>query len=168
MHGGAVKKRTFVITVLAVLATAWSVFIGTRAIVGTTASLRDGGAAACAPSAMEMRAGSDISALIADLAEPDYPDWASGRKRDPMVPYKAPPVRRSTSTTAPTAPPPSYRVKAVFLDQDPTAVLLVGERTVTVRVGDTVRGERVIAIDAGGVTIEGEAGARRFAFSPSN
>lgn len=167
MYGGAVKTRTFVITVLAVVATAWSVFIGTRAIVGTTASLRGGGAAAHASSATAMRAGSEISALIADLAEPDYPDWASGRKRDPMVPYKAP-VRRSTSTTSPTPPPPSYQVKAVFLDQDPTAVLLIGERTVTVRVGDTVRGERVIAIDAGGVTIEGEAGARRFAFSPSN
>jgi hypothetical protein len=56
---------------------------------------------------------------------------------------------------------PSYEVKAVFLDRDPTAVLLTGGRTVIVRVGDVVNGERVVAIDASGVTIEGDEGARR-------
>jgi hypothetical protein len=164
-----VKERTFVITVVAVLATAGSVFIGARAIVGTTATLRDGRSTARASSRTEMRQGSEIAALVADLEGPDYPAWAAGGKRDPMVPYRPPaPVRTTTQQEPPRTPPPTYEVSAVFLDADPTAVLLVSGRTVTVRVGDTVNGERVIAIDAGGVTIEGEAGARRFAYSPSN
>jgi hypothetical protein len=165
-----VKKRTFVITVLAVLATAGSVFIGTRAIVGTAASLRDGRATARAASGAGAQKGTEVAALIADLEGPEYPDWSVGRRRDPLVPYRAP-VRRTTTTTpreAPKPPPPTYEVKAVFLDEDPTAVLLVRGETVTVRVGDRVNGERVIAIDGGGVTIEGEAGPRRFAYSPSN
>jgi hypothetical protein len=166
-----VKRSTFVITVLAVLATAGSVFIGTRAIVGTAASLRNGGATARAASAADMQAGAEVAALIADLEGPEYPDWAAGHKRDPLVPYRAPAPPRPSTTTTPTPPeppPPSYEVRAVFLDEDPTAVLWIGGRTVTVRVGESVNGERVIAIDAGGVTIEGEAGARRFAYSPSN
>jgi hypothetical protein len=163
-----VNQRTFVITVVAVLATAGSVFIGARAIIGTTEALRSGRSAARAASRAETRQGTEIAALIADLEEPTYPDWASGGKRDPLVPYRPPAPARTTHREPPTPPPPSYQVSAVFLDADPTAVLVVGDRTVTVRVGDTVNGERVIAIDAGGVTIEGEAGARRFAYSPSN
>lgn len=85
-----------------------------------------------------------------------------------MAPYRAPARRTTTPQPEPATPPPTYyEVKAVFLDEDPTAVILVSGETATVRVGDMVNGERVIAIDAGGVTIEGDAGARRFALSPS-
>ena len=105
-------------------------------------------------------------ALIADLSEPNYPDWAVGRERDPMVPYK-PPVRRPAST--PRGPSrPDYKVKAVFLDQNPTAVILTGGETVIVRVGDTLNGDRVIAIETDGVIIESEAGTHLYTLSPSN
>jgi hypothetical protein len=164
LYGGDVKKRTFVITVLAVVATAGSVCIGARAIVGTTATLRNGGETA---RASETASGNEITALIADLSEPKFPEWAVGRERDPMVPYKPPVIRRTPTT--PRAPSrPNYTVKAVFLDQDPTAVILAGGETVIVREGDTVNGDRVIAIQADGVTIESEAGTHWYPFSPSN
>lgn len=160
------KKRTFVITVLAVLATAGSVSIGARAIVGTTATLRDGAATAQASQGGAGMGGSEVSALIADLSETDYPDWAVGRERDPMVPYR-PPVRRTAAT--PRGPSrPSYKVKAVFLDQDPTAVILTGGETVIVRVGDTLNGDRVIAIETEGVIIESEAGTQLYTLPLSN
>ena len=93
MYGGFVNKRTFAITVIAVVATAGSVSIGTRAIVGTTAALRNGGSSAHASEGAQVGSGNEITALIADLKEPNFPDWAVGRKRDPMVPYRAPVVR---------------------------------------------------------------------------
>lgn len=166
MYGGAVKKRTFVITVLAVVATAGSVFIGARAIVGTTATIRNGGSAAQA-SQGGAGSGNEITALIADLSEPDFPDWAVGRQRDPMVPY-SPPVVKTTTQTPRQPSRPSYRVTAVFLDRDPTAVILTKGETVIVRVGDAVNGNRVIAIEADGVTIESGAGTHKYPFSPSN
>jgi hypothetical protein len=167
LHGGDVKKRTFVITVIAVVATAWSVFIGARAIVGTTATLRDGGSSAQASEGGGAGLGNEITALIADMSERELPDWSVGRKRDPMVPYRAP-VVRTTSPTPREPSRPSYTVKAVFLDRDPTAVILAGGESVIVRVGDSVNGNRVIAIEADGVTIESGAGAHKYLLSPSN
>jgi hypothetical protein len=166
LHGGSVKKRTFVITVLAGLATAGSVLLGARAIVGTTATLRNGDSTAHASESGQSDSGKEISALIADLSDPEYPEWAVGRERDPMVPYtppaKPPPPRPSRPTR------PNYEVKAVFLDQDPTAVILAGGETVIVRAGDVVQGNRVISIESDGVTIESEAGIHKYPFSPSN
>ena len=161
------NKRTFVITVLAVVATAGSVFIGARAIVGTTASLRDAGSSAQASEGRRGGSGNEITALIADLSDRELPNWAVGRERDPMVPYH-PPVVRTTSPTPSRPSRPDYTVKAVFLDRDPTAVILTGGETVIVRVGDTVNGDRVLAIEADGVTIESEAGAYLYPLSPSN
>ena len=113
-----------------------------------------------------MDSGNEITALIADLSDPEYPEWAVGRERDPMVPYTPPPKPQPRRPSRPTRP--SYQVKAVFLDQDPTAVILTGGETVIVRAGDTVNGNRVIAIESDGVTIESEAGTHKYPFSPSN
>ena len=84
-----------------------------------------------------------------------------------MVAYKArpKPAEPARTETAPTRPTwPNYRVTAVLIDEDPRAFLDAGGQNITVKVGDEIRGGRVIAIEPDGVTIRGEAGTKKYPF----
>lgn len=160
------NRRTLIITIVAVAATGVSVIIGTRAIVGTAATLRHSNRAeAHSPGHLEIT-GSEVEALLEDLAAAHTPDEGGGPERDPMVPYKAP--KKPVSQTKPTIAKPKYKVTAVFIDADPTAVLIVNGVSVIVHVGDEVAGGRVVAIERDGVTIEGDAREQKVLYAPSN
>lgn len=161
------NSRALAITVVAVVATAISVVIGARAIMGTASTLRHTtGATEAAPGDLE-RTGSEIELLLDNMAMASETGSSEDTERDPMVPYKEP-RKPSSSAKTPVKPRgPSYKVSAVVIDeQDPTAVLLVNGESQIVRVGDRVEGGRVVAIEHGGVTIEGDDGQTKL-YEPS-
>lgn len=160
------NHRALAITIIAIVATAASVVIGARAIVGTAGTLRHStGTSEASPGSLE-QTGSEVEGLLEDLAEARTFEEQEVAERDPMVPYKAP--KPKSTPKKPAAPPkPTYKVMAVFIDDDSTALLAVSGKTVRVRVGDEVSGGRVIAIEEDGVTIEGEGGSRKYSPAPS-
>ena len=159
-------KRWTVITLVAVFATAISAFIGGRAIVGTAAGLRNPGQnTPIAPGDLETT-GAEIAALLSTLSGSVDSEAVAGELRDPMLPY-TPPKKPTPVATTPTPRRPSYVVKAVFIDANPTAIMFSGGRSIIVRIGDELDGGRVMAIENDGVTVEGEGGARKYPLSPS-
>ncbi len=160
------NSKTLGITIVAVIATGLSVVIGARAIVGTAATLRhttrsDQGS----PGQLEST-GVEIESLLEDLAAARTRDDAGGAERDPMVPYTPPKKPAAPKTSRPSRP--TYKVTAVFIDADPTAVLIVSGASQIVHVGDEVAGGRVVAIERDGVTIEGDSGQQKVEYVPSN
>jgi hypothetical protein len=160
-----VNSRALAITVIAVVATAISVVIGGRAIMGTAATMRQTSQREGASPGDLERTGSEIELLLEDMAQARMVE-GGGAERDPMVPYKEP--RKATPASRPTAPRgPSYKVTAVVIDQDPTAILMIDGVSKIVRVGETIEGGRVVAIESDGVTIEGDDGKTKL-YSPSD
>ncbi len=160
------NTRQLVLTAIALAVTAASVAVAARAIVGTAAAVRTSAMAAeAAPGEIEI-AGNEVAELLAELSEPYGPALADGDLRDPTVPYSAP--RKSSPPKRRAAPKkPVYRVAAVIIDEDPTAIVLVDGRAIAVRVGDELDGGRVTAIEAHGITVEGESGMKKYPYSPS-
>jgi hypothetical protein len=159
------KDKSKVFIVVIVVAVAISGYIGGKAIVGAAASLRNSDSEAAAPGEIETT-GSQATELLADMGGPDGKQTAPDITRDPLAPYTAPPPA-SDRAARPAARPaaPTYTVTAVFLDEDPTAILQAeGGRTI-VHVGDDVVGGRVTVIDQNGVTIEGANGTRTYPYS---
>ena len=158
------EGRPLMITVVVVAATILSAYLGTSAIVGTLATLRESASAAqAAPGDIEST-GDQVVALLGGLGAPDT--GAFDDLRDPMVPYQKPrPVARPAAPAQPRRP--SYEVAAVILDEsDPTAIVLEGGRSIIVREGDRLNGGRVTKIEADGVTVEDESGSVKYRYSP--
>jgi hypothetical protein len=160
------NRKTLTITVVAVVATALSVVIGARAIVGTAATLRHTTRSEEHTPGQLESTGIEVESLLEDLAAARTPDEAAGAERDPMVPYKPPKKPAPPKVTKPSRP--KYKVTAVFIDADPTAVLIVNGVSQIVHVGDEVTGGRVVAIEQDGVTIEGDSGRKKVEYAPSN
>jgi hypothetical protein len=160
------KGKVLLIVLVAVVATAASVFVGTRAITNAAS-----GGRAAAPSAEETtgeieNTGNEVATLVEDLEQAREAEAVTSKDRDPMTRHVAkpppPPVTTTTTTTAPRWP--SYTVTAVLLDEDPRAFLRSGDQSISVKVGDEINGGRVIAIEPDGVTIEGSAGTKKYPF----
>jgi len=161
------KGKTVLIVLVAVLATATSTFVATRAITGTVTDGRTATASAEADAGEIQNKGTEVALLVGDIEESSGEEAVTGDDRDPMVTYKAKPKPKPVATTtAPAAPRwPSYTVTAVLIGgDDPRAFLRLGGESISVKVGQEVTGGRVTAIEADGVTIEGEAGTKKFPF----
>ena len=63
------------------------------------------------------------------------------------------------------ASPMAYVVTAVFLDEDPTAVVVADGKRTIVHVGDELGGARVTSIGPEGVTIKGADGVHTYTYS---
>ena len=163
------KGKTVLIVLVAVLATAASTFVATRAITGTVADGRTAAASAeTGPGEIQSK-GTEVADLVGDIEEAASEDAVKRPDRDPLAIFRrrsTPKPAETTTSTTPSGPSwPSYKVTAVLVgDEDPRAFLKLGTENMTVRVGDEVRGGRVTAIESDGVTIEGEAGSRKFPF----
>ena len=160
------KGKTILIVTIAVLASATSAFIGVRAIATTVTSGRAVAAPAETSQGEIQNMGDELEELVTGLDGDDNGEAVTSSDRDPMVAYKAPPKPKRVSTTPqPTKPRwPSYRVTAVLIDEDPRAFLDAGGQNITVKVGDEIKGGRIIAIEHDGVTITGEAGTKKYPF----
>lgn len=163
------KGKTVLIVLVAVLATAASVIVGTRAIMGTATDGRTVSASAETDAGEIEIKGTEVVVAVVDIEESSDEEAVARDDRDPMVKYRAP--RRRESTTTPTPPEPaalqwpSYKVTMVVSgDDDPRAILSLGGESISVKVGDDITGGRVTAIESDGVTIEGEAGTRTYPF----
>lgn len=161
------KGKTVLIVVVAVLATAASTFVATRAITGSAQGGRIVAASAeTGPGEIQSK-GTEVALLMGDIDESSGEEAVTRDDRDPMVTYKAKPKPKPASTsTQPAAPRwPSYTVTAVLSGGvDSRAFLKLGGESISVRVGDEITGGRVISIEPDGVTIEGEAGTKTYPF----
>jgi len=159
------KGKTVLIVLVAVLATAGSTFVATRAITGTAGG---GRSASAETDAGEIQSkGTEVALLVEGMEESSGDEAMTRDDRDPMVTYKAKPKPKPAATsTAPATPRwPSYTVTAVLLGgDDPRAFLRLGGESISAKVGDEIAGGRVTAIESDGVTIEGEAGTKKFPF----
>lgn len=82
--------------------------------------------------------------------------------RDPFS-YSAP--RAVAAAAVPRPSEPDVRVLMTVVEADQSwAKLLVGKRSVSVSVGDTFQGKRVVKIDSGGVVLRGAGGETRLRF----
>jgi len=161
------KGKTVLIVLVAVLATATSTFVATRAITGTVTDGRTATASAEADAGEIQNKGTEVALLVGDIEGSSGEEAVTSGDRDPMVTYKAKPAPRPAATsTAPAAPRwPSYTVTAVLIGgDDPRAFLRLGGESISVKVGQEVTGGRVTAIESDGVTIEGEVGTKKFPF----
>jgi len=144
------KGKTVLIVFVAVLATAASAFVATRAITGTVA---DGRTVSAETDAGEIQSkGTEVALLVGDLQESSSEEAVTRDDRDPMVTYKAKPKPKPkpapTSTQPRTYRWPSYTVTAVLIDgEDPRAFLTLGSESISVKVGDEITGGRVTAIE---------------------
>ena len=165
------KGKTILIVLVAVLATAASTIVATRAITG---SVQDGRIVAASaetdPGEIENKV-SEVAVLVEDIEASSDKEAVTRDDRDPMVKYKSKPkpVQKPPSeptSTQPSVPSwPSYTVTAVLSGGvDTRAFLKLGGESINVKVGDEIKGGRVIAIEPDGVTIEGEAGSRFYPF----
>ena len=167
------KGKTVLIVLVAVLATAASTFVATRAITGTVTNRRTVSVSAETDPGEIQSKGTEVAILMGDIEESIDEEAVTRGDRDPMVKYKAKPTPKpklepdATSTSVePSAPTwPSYTVTMVVSgDDDPRAILDLGGESISVKVGDEVAGGRVTAIEPDGVTIEGEAGTKKYPF----
>jgi len=161
------KGKTVLIVLVAVLATAASTYVATRAITGTVTDGRTVTASAEADAGEIQSKGTEVAQLVGDIEESSGEEAVTSDDRDPLVTYKAKPKPRPAATaTAPAAPRwPSYTVTAVLLSgDDPRAFLRLGGESISAKVGDEITGGRVTAIEPDGVTIEGEAGTKKYPF----
>jgi len=163
------KGKAILIVIIAVIATAASTFVATRAISGTFQGGRAASASAEAGPGEIQSKGTEIATLMGDIQEYSDEEAVTRDDRDPMVSFKATPKPKPAAAavrTAPAAPTwPSYKVTAVMIgDDDPRAFLRLGSESISVKVGDEVKGGRVTAIEPDGVTIEGRAGTKKYPF----
>ena len=165
------KGKTVLIVLVAVLATAASTLVATRAITG---SVRDGRIVAASaetdPGEIESKV-AEVAILVGDIEESSDKEAVTRDDRDPMVKYKPKPKPKpkpsaESTVTQPSAPTwPSYKVTAVLSGGvDARAFLKLGDGSISVKVGDEIKGGRVISIEPDGVTIEGEAGTKKYPF----
>jgi hypothetical protein len=154
------KKSDRTIVALVVVLTAISGFVATRSLTGSVGHMRAAGELSpSTPGSLQSR-GEEVTGLVTTLASAADGESEAQETRDPMVPYKV--VRRTTTTTSTTPAParPRYEVTAVILDEeDPTAILRSGGRSLIVHLGDEIDGGRVTAIEADGVTLESATGS---------
>jgi hypothetical protein len=160
------KGKTVVIVLIAVLATAASTFVATRAITGTVTAGRTASASADAGPGEIQSKGVEVTTLVEDIEASSDEEAVTRSDRDPMVGYTAPSRPKTTTTTTTTqsssASWPAYKVTAVLVgDDDPRAFMKLGGESISVRVGDKISGGVVMAIESDGVTIESEAGATK-------
>ncbi|MBN2566134.1 MAG: hypothetical protein JXB46_10535, partial [Candidatus Eisenbacteria bacterium] len=122
------KGKTILIVLVAVLATAASVFVGTRAVTSTVGDARDVSARVeAAPGEIETQV-SEMAVLAEDLENAKAKEPVEKGDRDPMRKYSKPVASQQTSTqpAQPAKPSfPSYSVTAVMVgDQDPRAFMV--------------------------------------------
>lgn len=163
------KGKTVLIVLVAVLATAGSTFVATRAIMGTATNARTVSASAETDAGEIQSKGTEVELLVEGMEESSSGEAVTRDDRDPMVTYKPKPKpepKPAATSPRPSAPRwPSYTVTAVLLDgDDPRAFLSLGGESISAKVGDEVAGGRVTVIEPDGVTIEGEAGTKKFPF----
>ncbi len=163
------KGKTVLIVFVAVLATAASAFVATRAITGTVADGRTVSVSAETDAGEIQSKGTEVALLVGDLQESSNEEAVTRDDRDPMVTYKAKPKPKPRPAPTSTQPRayrwPSYTVTAVLIDgDDPRAFLTLGSENISVKVGDEITGGRVTAIERDGVTIEGGAGTKKYPF----
>jgi len=165
------KGKTVLIVLVAVLATAASTIVATRAITG---SVRDGrvvvASAETDPGEVQNKV-EEVAIAVGEIEESSDKEAVTRDDRDPMVKSKPKPKPKpkpssDETSTQPSVPSwPAYTVTAVLSGGvDSRAFLKLGETSINVKVGDEIKGGRVIAIEPDGVTIEGEAGTRKFPF----
>ena len=161
------RGKTVLIVLVAVAATAASTFVATRAIRGTVTEGRSVSASAeAAPGEIQSR-GTELTMLVAEIDGSAEGEAVTRDDRDPMVEYRAKPKPRPAQKAAAPAGPswPGYKVTAVLIgDSDPRAFLKLGGESMSVRVGDEIKGGRVTAIEKDGVTVEGEAGTKKYPY----
>lgn len=163
------KGKTVLIVLVAVLATAASTYVATRAITGTVTGGHNVSASTEAgPGEIETKC-NEVALLVGDIEESSGQEAVTSGDRDPMVTYQAKTKSKPTSVSTSTAPRvprwPSYTVTAILIgDDDPRAFLTRGSQNLTIRVGDEIAGGRVTAIEPDGVTIVGEAGTKKYPF----
>jgi hypothetical protein len=163
------RGKTVLIVLVAVLATAASTFVATRAITGTVSDGRTVTASAETDPGEIQSKGTEVALLVGDIEEAESEEAVKREDRDPLAIFRRRPAPNPTpppSSDEPAAPTwPAYTVTAVLVgDDDPRAFLRLGGESLSVGLGDEVRGGRVVAIESDGVTIEGEAGRRKFPF----
>ena len=162
------RGRAVLIVVIAVVATAASTFVATRAITGTVQGGRTVSVAAETEPGQIESTGAEIATLVEDIEESGGEEAVTRADRDPMVKYKAKPKPTPATETKPAeaAPTwPAYVVTAVLIgDNDPRAFLRLGDESISVKVGDEVKGGRVALIEPDGVTIEGKSGTKKYPF----
>jgi hypothetical protein len=164
-----VKGKTLLIVLVAVLATAGSAFVATRAITGAAGGGRTVSASAETDAGEIQSKGTEVALLVEGMEESSGDEAVTRDDRDPMVTYKAKPKPKPKPAATPTRPSaprwPSYTVTAVLLSSDdPRAFLRLGGESISAKVGDEITGGRVTAIEPDGVTIEGEAGTKKYPF----
>ena len=163
------KNSGRTIVSLVIVLTVISGIVATRSLTGSVSHMRHAGSLAPdAPGSLESR-GEEVTGLITTLASASEVEHEDVDVRDPMVPYRA--IRRTTSTATTTVTPsrPKYEVTAVILDEeDPTAIMRSGGRSLIVHLGDEVEGGRVTAIEADGVTLTNASGTEKIGLSRSN
>lgn len=159
------KGKVLLIVLVAVVATAASVFVGTRAITTAASSGRFGSPSTEETTGEIENTGNEVVSHVEDLEEARASEAVTDDDRDPMRTYVARPKPAPVRTDTEPAPRwPSYTVTAVLLDDDPRAFLRSGDQSISVKVGDEINGGRVIAIEPDGVTIEGPAGTKKYPF----
>lgn len=158
------KKHATVITILVVLATAGSVFLGVRAIVGTAAGFRASSSPVEATPGPIESTGNEVAALTAEMSDPSGQKVGQDDRTDPMTPYTGPTKADVKGAVSP-KPTVSYKVTAVILDQEPTGILASGGKSIVVHVGDRLGDGVVTAIEADGVTVTGEKGVQKYPLS---
>lgn len=161
------RGKTLLIVLVAAAATAASTFVATRAITGTVTEGRSVSASAeAAPGEIQSK-GTELTMLVAEIDESGQAEAVTNEDRDPMVEYRAKPKPRPAEKVVVPAGPswPSYKVTAVLLgDSDPRAFLTLGGESMSVKIGDEIKGGRVTAIETDGVTIEGKAGTKKYPY----
>lgn len=163
------KGKTVLIVLVAVLATAASTFLATRAITGSVTESRTAVASADAGPGEIQSKGTEVAKLVDDIDESSGAEAVTSDDRDPLVTYKAKLAPKPVAVEAVAAPSgptwPSYKVTAVLIgDDDPRAFLRYGGQSISVKVGTEVKGGRVTAIETDGVTIVGAAGTKKYPF----
>jgi hypothetical protein len=162
------KGKAVLIVVIAVVATAASTFVATRAITGTVQGGRTASSAAETNPGEIQSKGVEIATLVGDITESSDAEAVTRDDRDPMVahrpkPKPKPPTHTEVTPSGPTWP--SYVVTAVLIgDNDPRAFLKLGSESISVKVGDEIKGGRVALIEPDGVTIAGESGTKKYPF----
>lgn len=160
------KDKSKVFIVIIIVAVAISGYIGGKAIVGAAASLRNSDSEPGVPGEIETT-GNEATELLVDMGGPEGDQKPPDIKRDPLAPYTgaAPANGQTAARRAPRPTAPAYKVTAVFLDENPTAILSADGGTTIVQVGAEVIGGRVTAIGADGVTVEGADGTHTYPYS---
>ena len=155
------RWKSTAMTLMVILATGASIFIGSRAIVSAASTLKTSGAPEVNGRDEFHETGEQVADLLRDLNPPPAISVEQDDPRDPLLA-----VAPRHDTAAPTVSrPPTYKVIAVFLDEDPRAVVVSRGKTVTVRLGDKLNGAPIIDIHAGGVTVDTGGGTKNYRLS---